>query len=132
MDPKMDAGVGIGQVLTTIEAMASNQLGSASTLTESTVLSIMDKLLCAELLFFDGFSLLQTLLSCHYLHDIEHIDHPALRVFAQILIRRVMLVREKIMQACVGDEEEFYPYLFGFSPAPLRTDVTLSSTLSDA
>jgi hypothetical protein len=114
MDPKMDAGVGLKEILSAQEARKAKKLPVASSLNGNNVSAIMDKLMTAELLFYDGFSLHQTVLSCYYIHDLTNVDDPILRVFCQVLLRRLFLLREKIMASCIGDEEEFWPHLFGF------------------
>eukprot|EP01122_Echinamoeba_exundans_P017988 TRINITY_DN9917_c0_g1_i1.p1 TRINITY_DN9917_c0_g1~~TRINITY_DN9917_c0_g1_i1.p1 ORF type:complete len:679 (-),score=120.65 TRINITY_DN9917_c0_g1_i1:1126-3162(-) len=114
LDPKMDTGVGLNDVLSAQEAKKAKKLPVASSLNSNNISAIMDKLLTAELLFYDGCSLHQTVLSCYYIHDLNNVDDPLLRVFCQVLLRRLLLLREKIIASCIGDDEEFWPHLFGF------------------
>lgn len=118
----MDSGVGVLDILSAQEARKAKLFPPPSALSPNQLLAILDKLFIAEHLFFDSFSLHQTLLSCYYLHDVANIDDPALRIYSQVLLRRVLLLRERIITSTLGDEEEFYPWLFHFQAPLLRTN----------
>lgn len=117
MDPKMDSGINHANVKGLEESERLGILPIASELSLENVLFIMDKLLAAEILHFQGYTLIQTLFSCLYLHDPNRVleGNKALLYFILSLLRRAHIIRESIILADNYEEEDFVYYHFGFS-----------------
>lgn len=116
MDPKMDSGMNYSKILSLKAAEEKNLLIPSSELKPETVLFLMDKLLIAELLHYQGHTLIQTLYSCYYIHEPIRLlkDHPLLLSFVLATLRRSYLIRESIVLADNYEEEDFIYYTFGF------------------
>lgn len=118
MDPKMDIGLGSANVLTLVEIEATGRLPKIETLSEANWLSLMDSLIVAELMHYEGSHLAQCLLTCYYLHDVKrHFgdESPVLRNFVRVLFKRCGLIRDCFLIANNYFEEDFVHYNFGFS-----------------
>lgn len=100
----MDSGWGAEKALKVEEALQLNVLPKPSELPAPMVLYIMDKLLTAEVLWYDGYTVLQTLFSCLYLHQLSTLKNsPMLLAYVQCMLRRCHLVREMVLRASCFD-----------------------------
>lgn len=117
MDPKMDIGLGSANVLTLVEIEARGRLPDIETLSPANWLSLMDSLIVAEQMHYEGFHLAQCLLTCYYVHDLPRKLEkcPLLANFVRVLFRRCGLIRDCILVANNYFEEDFVHYNFGFS-----------------
>uniref|UniRef100_A0A6B2KZ51 Uncharacterized protein n=1 Tax=Arcella intermedia TaxID=1963864 RepID=A0A6B2KZ51_9EUKA len=133
MDPKMDAGVRVNDVLILEEGLESESLKKPSELSAAEMLGLMDKLLELELLWYAGNPISQSLLTCLYIHNVEKVvDEKYLKCFFDLLLNRASCIRQYIMNADVYHEEDFVPHLFGFSlPSPDVPEKTILAGVKD-
>ncbi|CAH8448887.1 unnamed protein product [Heterobilharzia americana] len=114
MDPKMDARIqGNRRVMTTFEALSTNQLplGPFSSLYE--LIGVMDELLSACVNWLTGDSLAQSIFICMYMHCTQLINDKYLAAFCELLRRMVYQLRHLIIAVGVFDEEDHYTFTHG-------------------
>lgn len=116
MDPKMDSGMNYSKILSLEAAIEKNLLIPSAELKPEAVIFLIDKLINAELLHYQGHTLIQTLYSCYYVHDPIKLlkDNPIIFSFVLTTLRRAFLIRESIVLADNYEEEDFIYYTFGF------------------
>jgi hypothetical protein len=133
MDPKMDIGLGSARVLTLAEIEASGRLPKAETLSPAQWLSIMDSLIIAELMHYEGFHLAQGILTCYYMQAVPRLlgNNPILHSFATGLLRRSYHIRECFTLAKNYSEEDWIQYNFGFDIGDSLEDATVTAQLSE-
>eukprot|EP00397_Hematodinium_sp_SG-2012_P031597 GEMP01033566.1.p1 GENE.GEMP01033566.1~~GEMP01033566.1.p1 ORF type:complete len:703 (+),score=146.80 GEMP01033566.1:23-2110(+) len=113
MDPKMDSGFEVP--LTAEEAAKSLSVDPS----DREQAHIMDEFLCQYVLWLDGHSLAQTILSCVYLHCWDMLDRiPPLRTFCGVLIEMIRVARDLVLDANFYDDEDFSPHHFNFNLTP--------------
>lgn len=117
MDPKMDIGLGSANVLILPEIEARERLPKIETLSEANLISLMDSLIIAELMHYEGYHLAQGLLTCYYLHDVTRCleKSPILHNFVRVLYKRCGIIRECFNEAGNFYDEDFVHYNFGFA-----------------
>lgn len=117
MDPKMDSGMNFANVKGLADSERLGILPKATDLSLEHIIHIMDKLVAAEILHFQGHTLIQTLFSCLYLHDPERLlsGNETLLYYVLSLLRRIHIIRESIVLADNYEEEDFIYYPFGYS-----------------
>lgn len=91
MDPKMDSGMKTESMLAPIKTLddAVNRGLALETLKPAELLGIMDDLVGALVSWLKGHSLVQTVFSCVYLHDVERIHDLSLKAFCVGLLKIV-------------------------------------------
>eukprot|EP01089_Gocevia_fonbrunei_P023079 TRINITY_DN9579_c0_g1_i1.p1 TRINITY_DN9579_c0_g1~~TRINITY_DN9579_c0_g1_i1.p1 ORF type:complete len:765 (-),score=187.63 TRINITY_DN9579_c0_g1_i1:82-2376(-) len=129
MDPKMDSGIGAETVRTLPELKELGEIEEDLTIPQ--VLSIMDKLLCLEVMWYSGFSLAQTLFTCLHLHSPKTIKHPHLKTFIISLLKTCFVIRTLVLRADVHEEEDFIASCFGFTLCPDISEEVCLTDLKD-
>ena len=116
MDPKMDSAMEMAErpTLKLNEAYRAGLLPRDDTLQPAQIMAVMDRMMQAEVAFYQGHNLLQTLFTCYYLHDLRPLQQMPLRVYGHATLKAASVMREMIMQTDIFDEEDFNGVLFGF------------------
>lgn len=116
MDPKMDIGLGSANVFTLAEIEERGRLPKIDSLSPSNWLSLMDSLIIAEQMHYEGYHLALCILACYYMHDVERTleKNVFLLNFARLLLRRAYYVRDCISRASNFYEEDYVHWSFGF------------------
>eukprot|EP01121_Diplochlamys_sp_Union-15-3_P012470 TRINITY_DN3737_c0_g1_i2.p1 TRINITY_DN3737_c0_g1~~TRINITY_DN3737_c0_g1_i2.p1 ORF type:complete len:737 (-),score=145.60 TRINITY_DN3737_c0_g1_i2:74-2245(-) len=131
MDPKMDSGMYASKIKTYEEVVQLKLLPKASQLSVPQVIGIIDKLLCLEVMWFNGFSLAQTMFTCYYLFEPSDIDNPILHSYVQTLLKRTHYIRDSCMKAENYEEEDFSSHLFGLNLHPEIDDRVIEESLKN-
>merc|ERR1719326_94888 len=125
MDPKMDSGFNNSEDITLERAVDSGVIAAA--LKHDGLVAIWDHLLMYFLLWLEGHTIVQTVLSCLYLQDLQAYvkPMPLFGAFVDAFLVACRKARGAILRAGVFDDEDFLPNLFGldmemcvFSTAP--------------
>lgn len=103
----MDPGVGYANVRTASEARSSGQLVDGDSLSPSQLLGALDKILGLELVLYRGYNMSHTLLTCHYVADVDAILHPSLRLYCNAVLGCVGRVLDLVRAAEVSFEEDY-------------------------
>ena len=132
MDPKMDSGMElqITPTFTVKEAREGGLLPSDNTLNMLQVILVMDRLFQAEIAFYKGHNLLQTIFSCLYIHDLRELTNPFLQVYFYATLKCCNLIRETVAQTDICEEEDFNGIQFGFHLSDKLERDTLFKMLS--
>ncbi|KAL0482902.1 N-alpha-acetyltransferase 35, NatC auxiliary subunit [Acrasis kona] len=122
MDPKMDTSYKTPRVRSVTERFIDGTLPSFEQLSMKQVLYTMDMLISAELQWYDGLSLPQTVFTCLYLmDDLCYVGEPSPEkpksnifiLFTKMLFKRIDYLIETISRVDCKTEEEFVNSSFG-------------------
>jgi len=116
MDPKMDSGMALQlkPTYTAEEAYKSQIIPTDSSLTISQIILLMDELFRAEVGFYQGHNLLQTIFTCYYLHDLRKLENAYLLVYMYATLKQCSLMRDMVQQTDISNEEDFNGIQYGF------------------
>lgn len=116
MDPKMDSGMQLQKTptYTAIEAKKSGMLIEDSLLTVGQMILLFDNIFQAEISFYQGNNILQSIFTCLYLHDISDIKNPLLLSYSKILLKTCSVFRDLVLSTSFYEEEDFNGVLCGF------------------
>jgi hypothetical protein len=67
----------------------------------------VDKLICLFVAWLKGNSLLQTVFTCLYLHDVDEVSDPRLGAVCTAVLKAVEHVTEVVNRSDVWEEEDF-------------------------
>lgn len=123
MQPKMDVGCGAVRNVRDVEL--------PDTLSDASVIRIMDELLACQATWMKAHTLPQTVFSCAYTQRIDDVSRPELAAFIRIQLATMSLVRTIVTTELVSDEEDFISYNFGFK-LPSLSEPTIAKIVKDA
>eukprot|EP00971_Amphidinium_carterae_P207780 4122913-Amphidinium_carterae.1 len=117
MDPKMDSGYGNEQDMTLESAISSGAVQLPQALGLDALVTIWDELLMHFLLWMEGHTIVQTIFTCMYLHDMDQLvkPSPVFGAFIDAFLAACRCARDAILRAQVYEDEDFAPGLFNFN-----------------
>ena len=112
----MDSGMALRKsaTLTAAEAYEAKIIPLDSDLTIPQIICVMDTLLQAEMSFYQGNNLLQTVFTCLYLHDLTRLQNPYLIVYCYLTLKLCSFIRSMVQSTDIVDEEDFNGIIYSF------------------
>eukprot|EP00300_Choanocystis_sp_HF-7_P021689 c20816_g1_i1.p1 GENE.c20816_g1_i1~~c20816_g1_i1.p1 ORF type:complete len:709 (+),score=162.23 c20816_g1_i1:45-2171(+) len=105
-DPKMDTGFGVGGILTLEDAVLAGLVPES--ISHAQTVEILCALLIAEVKWYRGLALVQTIYNCLYMHDLHMTRTPlSLKGYGLVLCCAVEQVNNLVNRASVSFEEDF-------------------------
>jgi len=112
----MDSGLHAPNVKSLSELYHEGLILPSSKLSANQKLGIMKQLFIFEMMWYNGYSVSQTLWTCMYLlQPLILLDDNILRCYCFLLLKRCARIRNVLIKAAIFEEEDFSPLLYGIN-----------------
>ncbi|XP_049541353.1 N-alpha-acetyltransferase 35, NatC auxiliary subunit isoform X1 [Anopheles darlingi] len=129
MDPKMDAGMCCNREATplTFDTAVETGVMKLANIEPKEAIGLIDAVYSCTVSWLEGHSMVQTVLTCLYLHKPHRIECKAIKAFAIAIEKIINLIRNITLRAHVFEEEDFQLSSFDYN---MSADVSEAKALS--